>query len=163
MLKYLSIPLNGFYSPQTREGKPIPGELSIPLNGFRFPDLVCFPAILPFNSIEWILGLPARASSQQRRLLSFNSIEWIRSGKFSFEESEADYLSIPLNGFPLRLYMEPQRGLFYAFNSIEWILEEIVKESLKNYKKLLSIPLNGFADVLATPGTGIRGSRFQFH
>ena len=59
--------------------------------------------------------------------------------------------------------MEPQRGLFYAFNSIEWILEEIVKESLKNYKKLLSIPLNGFADVLATPGTGIRGSCFQFH
>ena len=77
---HLSISLNGFAESRDlfrmkflatfNSIEWIPG-LSV---GWRPP-----PAILPFNSIEWILYEFIPKSSKEDMVLSFNSIEWIRA------------------------------------------------------------------------------------
>ena len=80
------------------------------------------------------------------------------------EDDSITVLSIPLNGFLVSYAkLSDVEVIKLPFNSIEWILEQVLAPVMLRAYFPLSIPLNGFSVFYNVEYINEKGRDFQFH
>ena len=126
-------------------------RLSIPLNGFIYSRVTLITrGAISFNSIEWIQGTPRDCNIRFVRFRLSIPLNGFRKHASSLESNLRECLSIPLNGFGRpwsRCSPELTTLHFFQFHWMDSSKHKRHRCSISN--RNLSIPLNGFKDVVS--------------